>query len=126
MNSDLTTREKLALIADAIESLKENIVLLRQEVKEMEQQPMVNAKPYFRQGDYLYLIYPQKNGNRKREYIGRKPEKVADALARIRRYKLYKDKKRRLWEKEMDLRRYIGQVDTLLLRLRGQQMRLGV
>ena len=49
----------------------------------------VRATPHYHKDShgeprYLYLIHPQKNGERIREYIGSKPEKIAAALARVR------------------------------------------
>lgn len=36
---------------------------------------------------YLWLIYPQRNGERKREYIGSKPDKITAALARVQAHR---------------------------------------
>lgn len=48
----------------------------------------VRATPYYHKDShgrprYLWLIHPQRNGERVREYIGCKPEKIAAALARV-------------------------------------------
>lgn len=58
---------------------------LQRHLDELERLGVVEAKPHWRDGKYLYLIYPMKDGERKREYIGADQDKIDDALAKIGR-----------------------------------------
>lgn len=66
-------------------SLMNHQTELQAELDEIERLGYCDAKPYYRDEKYFYLIYPMKNGERKREYIGSDPEKIQDALDKIER-----------------------------------------
>lgn len=51
--------------------------------------PMEDASPYWHEEKYLYTIGKTVNGRRPRQYIGNKPEKVEEALARISNFDDY-------------------------------------
>ena len=78
-------------ITRAIRHKQENLisvlVQLLSEATRLELLDPANAKPYLHRSRYLYLIHPQRNGKRVREYIGNKPEKIAAALARVQAHK---------------------------------------
>lgn len=64
---------------------------IREELEKLEHQGITEASPHWRAGKYLYLIHPtQKDGTRKREYIGNDSDRVNDALAMIDRSSRYK------------------------------------
>ncbi len=46
---------------------------------------LIYAAEHWRKGKYLYLIYPQVNGQRERKYIGADPARIAEAKAGIQR-----------------------------------------
>lgn len=81
------------LTGRALNALYDRRQELLAEVARLETLDPVDAKPHYRKahphGDprYLYLVHPQKNGMRKREYIGADPEKQAAGLARIEAHK---------------------------------------
>lgn len=64
---------------------------LDREIDEIERLGWCDAKPYYRDNKYLYLIYPMQDGERKREYIGSNPEAIEEALARIERMDKYQE-----------------------------------
>ena len=71
-------------VQEAIYRLKD----LQVETTRLKTLAPVNATPCYHKdahGEprYLYLIHPQKNGARIREYIGCKPHRISAALARV-------------------------------------------
>ncbi|MBU0567534.1 hypothetical protein KJ693_00170 [bacterium] len=46
---------------------------------------------WWRDGKYLYFVYPMANGRRKREYIGSGDARIKGALTRIERYKQHQN-----------------------------------
>lgn len=52
-------------------------------VREVEEQGIVDAKPHWKDGKYLYLIHPMKDGERMREYVGADESKIQVALCKI-------------------------------------------
>jgi len=60
---------------------------LVQRIDALRRAGTVNATPHYRDGKYLYLIHPQRDGERRREYVGSEPTKVAAALGRVERFK---------------------------------------
>ena len=84
---------------------------LQKKIDHIEQLGWVDAKPHYRNGKYLYLIYPMVDGERRREYIGANSVKIQEALARI-------DRKEKYWELNKQLgilERYISQVKQSLV-----------
>ena len=70
--------------------LQQNFILdiLELEAAELQKLDPVNATPSYHRDNhgqprYLWLIHPQRNGERVREYVGSKPEKIKAALARV-------------------------------------------
>lgn len=58
-------------------------------MNELRRAGLIHAKPHYRQGKYLYLIYPMKDGERRREYIGADPGKIEKALEAVNRVHEY-------------------------------------
>lgn len=75
---------KVERIHDQLEQLKVFYTHLLSEFDDMQHLPRVDATPFWHQGRYLYLIEPQKDGKRKRKYIGSNPEKIKQALSAMR------------------------------------------
>ena len=68
---------------------------LNAELKTLESLPVVNASPYWLNGEYLYLVHPQTpEKKRHRQYIGNDPERVEEALLRVTRGKRIKELRR--------------------------------
>lgn len=73
---------------DEIEKTVKRLETLHAEAARLQSLEPVTATPHWRkdshgQPRYLYLIYPQKDGQRERTYVGSDPVKVAAALDRV-------------------------------------------
>ena len=75
---------------------------------------IIDATPYWHQGKYLYLIYPMKDGKRRREYVGADPRKCAPIMAAVRRAQRHRQIEVRLQHLETQLREAMFLVDRLL------------
>jgi len=76
-------RAEASKLPELIESLSRNYREITTRMNELKRAGLIYAKPHYRQGRYLYLIYPMKDGERRREYIGADPEKIQEALQAI-------------------------------------------
>jgi hypothetical protein len=69
-------------------------------MEELKRLGLIYAGTHYKAGKYLYLVYPSQYGeNRVRKYIGADPEKIAEALAGIKRgveYRQLEERKRQL------------------------------
>jgi hypothetical protein len=66
----------------------DQLTSLANEKLSLEALGITNAGTHYRDGIYLYLVHPTApDGSRKREYIGKDPEKIKAALARLERFK---------------------------------------
>lgn len=82
-------RQTLAAIAEKIETTNGQIEALSEQIENLETAGIANATEYWRDEKYLYLIYPMKAGERRRDYIGSQPAKVQAAIDSIDRFKRY-------------------------------------
>ena len=80
--------DSIRSIQEAINPLLDERVDLIHQIAEIIEAGYTEAHASYREGQYLYLIYPTpRNGEkRRREYVGNKPEKVKAALEKIARY----------------------------------------
>lgn len=108
---------KVERIAEQLESLKALRMNLMEELHELEKFPRIDAKPYWHQNRYLYLVCPQRNGKRVRNYIGAHPEKVSAALVAVRRELRYQDVNRELAQIEAQIRTASFKLDSFLWEL---------
>jgi hypothetical protein len=83
--------EIIQAISDGLARLDAAISERAAEIQQLEEEGMINAKEHWRGGKYLYLIHPQKNGERQREYIGADPDKIATARKRMANYQRWHD-----------------------------------
>lgn len=74
--------DKLAAILNHMETINHNT---RQEMQALQKAGLKYATPHYRAERYLYLIHPQHDGKRIREYVGADPAKIAAALDAINR-----------------------------------------
>lgn len=74
--------DKLAAILSHMETINHNT---RQEMQALQKAGLKYATPHYRAERYLYLIHPQHDGERIREYVGANPAKIAAALDAINR-----------------------------------------
>lgn len=92
MTNRMTTDEKLDYIKLAMAQLEQHIAELEAEIKVLETQEMFFAREWWKDKKYLYLVFPQdRDGNRKRVYVGCNKGKIADAMAKIERWEYHRD-----------------------------------
>jgi hypothetical protein len=78
--------ESIAHVDSKARKLQEQFNKLNNEKVELEAMGVIYAGTTMRDGKYLYLVYPSKNGEaRERKYIGAEPDKIAEAMAAIKR-----------------------------------------
>jgi len=87
------------------------------EIAALEEAGITDAHLYWRkepgkQKRFLYLVHPQKNGQRRREYVGSDPGRVAEAKRMVDRYKLRT-------KRTQELAKINDQLTSLLRRLTG-------
>ena len=82
-------RAEASKLPELIESLSNQCREIHARMHELKRAGLIYAKPHYRQGKYLYLIYPMKDGERRREYIGADPKKIQEALQAINRVHEY-------------------------------------
>lgn len=66
-----------------LENAASEMLELEQQVHAIEDQGMTDATPWWKDGKYLVMVHPQKDGERVREYVGADPSKVQVALCKI-------------------------------------------
>jgi len=87
MFNEMSTREKLNTIERSLKALEGSIAEIEQEIQVLDRKTLQDASEWWKDGKYLYLVYPaDKSGNRKREYIGSDPRRIAEARERIAEY----------------------------------------
>lgn len=111
---------KLERLPVQLYELKTRRDQLQQELNLLRRQPAKAATPYWHQGRYLYLIHSQREGgNRVREYVGRDPDKVAQALAAVRCHQQQEALEQELTGIEEQIRNASFKLDSLLWSLAG-------
>lgn len=107
--SEFKTPLELATeIAMALDGLTAKIQGIDDEIVALLMAGLAEGKPHWRDGKYLYLVYPVKeDGTRFREYIGCDPQRIDAALKRVERFARWiylrglrddlKEKHRRAW-----------------------------
>ena len=65
------------------------IILKHAEKIALQKMGIVNAYPHMKNDKYLFLMHPQVDGERKKEYIGAKKVQQTAALKAIERYKIW-------------------------------------
>lgn len=109
--------QKVWRISEQLDSLKSLRVNLLAEFEALQDSPRIAATPYWHQQRYLYLVRPQKDGKRVREYIGAQPERINEALASVRREQRYQDVCRELQDIEEKIRTSTFKLDSFLWEL---------
>lgn len=109
--------QKVWRISEQLDSLKSLRVNLLAELQVLADSPRIAATPYWHQQRYLYLVRPQKDGKRVREYVGAQPERINEALAAVRREQRYQDVGRELQEIEEQIRTSTFKLDSFLWEL---------
>lgn len=109
--------QKMDRITEQLDNLKALRVNLLDEYQTLNSATRVAATPYWHQQRYLYLVRPQKDGKRVRDYIGSQPERVNEALAAVRRELRFQDVCRELQQIEAQIRTATFKMDSFLWEL---------
>ncbi len=107
-------RAEAHIVPQLIESLCSRYREILTRMHELERAGIIYAKPHYRQGKYLYLIYPMKDGERRREYIGADPQKINEALQAVNRVHEYEALSRKLAQTEGCLSQGQSQLNLLI------------
>ncbi len=114
LNSLLRLEMNLSVLPKKISTLQAQYEALSKQKHSLLETGVIDATPYWHQGKYLYLIYPMKDGKRRREYVGANQQKCATVIATIRRAQRYQQIEVRLQHLETQLREAMFLVDRLL------------
>ena len=68
-----------------ISAHKADLASKQKAMNDLQTAGLAYAVEHWRDGKYLYLIHPSRNGQRPRKYVGANPAKIAEAQASIRR-----------------------------------------
>lgn len=81
---------KLLEVSEKIRQRRDEWNRVQAQLLALKKQGLTYAGTTWKNGKYLYLVYPSKNGEpRKRVYVGQDEEKVREALAGIERGEQY-------------------------------------
>ena len=100
-------KHALGVTTNRIDQLCRDLATLDQEIMALELEGTSNASAHWRDGKYLYLVYPMENGQRRREYVGNKGDNVENALQRVDRHKRCQQLRRERARVRSNLREYI-------------------
>ena len=87
-----------------ISAHKADLASKQKAMKELQTAGLTYAAEHWRDGKYLYLIHPSRDGQRERKYVGADPAKIAVAQASIRRAGEYDQLSREAMQIEVKLR----------------------
>ena len=104
----------LSVLPKKISTLQARHEALTAQQRALREAGIIDATPYWHQGKYLYLIYPTKNGKRRRDYVGADPRNCAPIIAALRRAQRHQQIEVRLQRLEAHLREAMFLVDRLL------------
>jgi hypothetical protein len=78
--------EAAASLPALVAGLEAELVDVERQMAELQRLGLTHASPHYKAGKYLTLLYPSQAGTkRRRDYVGNDPQKVEEALARIKR-----------------------------------------
>lgn len=122
--------EKMAAVWLELSTLKEAAETITQEMTQLEQAGMTSATIHIRSDNGgMELLhhsgseYEQKNG-RRREYVGKNPDKQLEAKCKVKRYQSYQSLKRELAAKQQKVREIEYQISRLETVTYGKQTKL--
>ncbi|MGL1932712.1 MAG: hypothetical protein OCC45_13285 [Desulfotalea sp.] len=79
--------ERFKIVTNHYNHLEKSSKNLRTEIAKLTQSGCINAREYWKDDKYLYLLYPMKNGKRKKVYYGNHAPKIKVARQKISNYK---------------------------------------
>ena len=81
-------KDKLGIIANHHKVLQERHKSLETRIAQLTAYGCVDAKEYWKDNKYLYLLYPMKKGCRKKKYIGNHPLRIKEARQKLKNFEL--------------------------------------
>lgn len=85
-----SNHDSLHSLFDKCNVLSQNLSVIENSLLELQSEGMSNIHLHYRDEIYLYIVFPTKNGKRKRKYIGIDPKKIKKYEGKAARYKLHK------------------------------------
>jgi len=86
-HNEQTMGDMLLSLESALDDLERRITAMQAEIDDLVAAGIENAHEYWRDGKYLTLVYPvDRDGNRRRVYIGNNPSAIEEAQAAVRRH----------------------------------------
>jgi len=81
-------KDKLTIIANHHNVLQARYKALETRIAQLTAYGCIDAKEYWKDEKYLYLLYPMKKGNRKKKYVGNHPLRIKEARQKLRNFEL--------------------------------------
>lgn len=79
-----------ATLPDLIGKLRTELEDINGQMAALKRAGLIYASEHMKDGKYLVLVYPSKNGEaRRRDYVGKKPQKIQEAREAIQRAREY-------------------------------------
>jgi hypothetical protein len=110
---DLNTIEKFKIVENHHQNLIKRHKSLGKILGQLTAAGCKNAKEYWKDGKYLYLLHPMNNGKRKKEYIGNHPLRIAEARQKIINFQ----KRVKIARNQENIKFEIDQIEDSLERL---------
>lgn len=96
--------EKLEDVQISLDLIKKRLdieygswVKVKKEMRDLEQAGLNYAGTTWKDGKYLYLVYPvDESGHRRRDYVGANSKRIKEEIAKLERGKAYDELKARL------------------------------
>lgn len=88
-----------ASLPGVIAKLDAELAEAHKRMAQLKRAGLIYATEHWREGRYLYLVHPQQDGERKREYVGTDPKKIKaaqEAIARAHEYDKLADQVRQI------------------------------
>ena len=87
MSATKQLRQLAAQLPRVIDAIEGELKTVSHRMEVLQKAGLIYASEHWRESKYLYLIYPMRDGNRRREYIGADANRITEARAGIGRGK---------------------------------------
>ena len=114
--------DKMKIIANHHNRLNERKNSLITRIAQLTAYGCINAKEYWKDGRYLYLLYPMKDGVRKKKYIGNHPLRIEEARKKLENYQTRSELNMTLRSIETELRHIERVINNLVHDLSGSDL----
>ncbi len=80
-------KDKFKIVQNHYQRLLDRDDVVTTEIARLTAYGCIDAKEYWKDGKYLYLLYSMKNGVRKKKYVGNHPLRINEARKKLQNYK---------------------------------------